>query len=188
MVTPMELTYQKMEKDEKAEEYLQKKLDRFGELLPEVSTVRAVITFHDKRNSYTVSLMINVPGGVIRAEEHGSDLHATIDKVADLLEQRVKRYRSRQTEWRGEKTWRHVEVPEEEYPETPDVVDYVPNVKTLNRYRSDRPISTGEAIETMELLGAPCYLFRDSKSNKWAVVYSVEENVYGITYTSDEKH
>ena len=184
MATPLELSYQQMEKDSSAEEYLQKKIDRFGELLPEVSAIRAVFRFHENRKSYTVTMTLNVPGSVIRVEERDSDLRAAIDKVSDLLEQRIKRYKSRSTEWKGKRKWQHVAVPEEEYPE---VVDYMPSVKTINQYRSERPISTGEAVETMELLGAPCYLFRDSKNGKWAVVYSTEENLYGITYANGEK-
>lgn len=184
MAIPMELTYQKMDNDPKAEEYVQKKLDRYENLFPKNTMVKAVFRSHEKRKSFTVTLTLNVSGNVIRVEERDSDLRAAIDKAADVFEQRLKRYKSRMIEWRGEKPWSYVEVPGEEYPE---IVDYVPAVKNVNQYRSSRPISAGEAVETMELMGAPCYLFKDRQGGKWAVVYRLEENIYGITYANDEK-
>lgn len=182
MPAKLEVSYQKMDKVPDAEDYLEGKLERHKALLDETSKIRATFRNNETRKFFTVSLNVNMPGGVIWVEEKDPDLRAAIDKVTALFETRIKRYRDKQSEWRGKSDWRHVEVPAEEFSETPEVIDYTPRVKTMNRYRSERAISTGEAIETMELLGAPCYLFKEIGSGKLAVVYRLEENIYGITY------
>lgn len=185
MAVFIEVSFQKMDNDDESQKYLEQKVNRFSELLDKNAKVRGIIRRHETRNYFTVSLNIDLVGGVIWVEEKDEAIRAAIDKAADLLEVRIKRYKSKHQEWRGKQEWKHTPVPEEEAEPSSETVHYVPRVKTVNRFRSERSISVGEAIERMELASAPCYLFRDLSNDRWAVVCRLEDNLYGITHQSE---
>lgn len=154
--------------------------NRFGELLKRAAEVKATFRVHGKRKYSTVTIMVYMPQVLIRVEESGPDMRSLIDLALDKLGIRLKRYHDKLREWRGEKLWNIVELEEEAEQEMSSYPSYIPRVRRNKSFRKGEKIDIGEAIEYLELLGAPCYLFRNKESGKWSVVYPISEGEYGL--------
>lgn len=178
------VTFLGMKPNNKITEYTIGKLkERFKEFLKRAGEVKITFKGHEKRNYFTVVMMVYMPNVLIRAEERGPNLRGAVDLVLDKLWMRFKRYYEKLREWRGEKIWKIVEIDgqiegeEEIYPK------YLPKVKRDKSLCSKEKMEVGEAIERMTLMGAPCFLFRNKDSGKWSVVYQIGEDKYGLVET-----
>lgn len=188
-IPTVEINFQKMAKDEAIEDYLISKVNKYDKLLLDATDVKATIRYHERRKYCTVIIMISLPKAVVRVEEREPDIRAAVDKAVDTLGIRLKRYKEKRKEWKGEVPWKHAELTEYEelsggVGNGAEVVDYTPKIKRFNNYRADNIMPPAAAIETMELQGAPCYMFRNSETKKWAVVFPVGDGSYGMIETS----
>ena len=77
------------------------KLDRFSDQIIDAKVTMS----YDERlggSPCKVEVQVNVPNGVVRAEERGADTYAAIDLVVDKLERQLKRFKGRLIAKRGE--------------------------------------------------------------------------------------
>jgi putative sigma-54 modulation protein len=113
-------------------------------------------------------------GEIIRSKESGAEMHEAIDKVADKLELRIKKYRGK-TIQRGRRNNGNNKTTSLEDIEE-DLKNQIVKVKTF----TIKPTTPEDAIIQMELLGHDFFVFINSETGKTAVVYRRNDKNYGL--------
>lgn len=145
------------------------KLDRFTD---QIVDARVVMSYDERIGGAPakVEVQLNVPNGIVRAEERGLDTYAAIDLVVDKLERQLKRYKGRVIAKRGE------EKPE------PEAADEEPREPTIVRHKRYvlRPMSSDDAAIQMEALGHSFFVFRNVDTDLVSVIYLRHDGDYGL--------
>ena len=143
--------------------------------------------------AFEVELTCRGTGPVIRAEAHAQDKYAATDVALARLEERLRRASDKRRARRAEKV---VVVPaaqlepapapsaqeataEPELPDDGTVWEEGPIVVRLKEHVTE-PMTVGQAVESMELVGHDFYLFHDIDSGAPAVVYRRRGFDYGL--------
>ena len=69
------------------------KLDRFSDQIIDAKVVMSYA--QDNSAPAKVEVQLNVPNGIVRAEESGQDPYAAVDMVVDKLERQLKRFKGK---------------------------------------------------------------------------------------------
>ena len=178
-------------------EYIEEKLAKVEQLAPRTQSVDVELT-HEKNprqadTAERIELTVKGKGPVVRAEASSSDRYAAVDIAAGKLYERLRRARDRA------KDHRKYEIP-------PDVdLDVLPSLdgkpapkaplkpgETREEQLGDSPVvvreklhegramSVEDALDEMELVGHPFFLFIDSETMQPAVVYHRQGWTYGV--------
>lgn len=156
------------------------KLERYFDSPIEATAYTKIKVYND---SQTVEITIPLKNIVLRAEEHNSDLYASVDLTVDKLERQVRKYKTRiHRKKRFDSPdfdllfQNNSEVPEDFY------VDE--ETKEFNIIRTKRfafkPMSPEEAILQMNMLGHQFFAFLDAKTNDLNIVYKRKDESYGL--------
>jgi putative sigma-54 modulation protein len=127
-------------------------------------------TNENAENPAKVEVQVNVPGGMIRAEERGQDTYAAVDLVTDKLERQLKRFKGRLIAKRTEG------IPE---PAEPEAAERAPRVARVKRHVL-RPMAPEDAALQMEALGHSFYVFRNVDTDLISVIYLRRDGDYGL--------
>lgn len=165
-------------------DYVEEKLSRLDRYHDQITDARVTLTVRDVRDSTRrnrVEVQLNVPNGIIRAEEHHADMYAAIDKASDVLERQLRKFKTRYMKQRYD----GVPQPEPGPAEADvnagmdDVSEFSPEIVRMKRF-DVRPMSPEDAVTQMEALGHDFYVFRQMKSGVSAVVYRRKDGHYGL--------
>ncbi|MFC6590602.1 ribosome hibernation-promoting factor, HPF/YfiA family [Deinococcus lacus] len=150
------------------------RLDRFGE----VTSARVTLTVKEGREAARrnrIEVQLNVPGGVLRAEEAHADMYAAIDRASDVLERQLRKFKTRTLKQR------HTALPEtaaaQELGLAEDV--YPPEIVRQKRFEM-RPMTPEDAALQMEDLGHDFYVFSNMNTGNCGVVYRRKDGHYGL--------
>lgn len=146
------------------------KLDRFSDQIVDARVVMSYDTNENAENPAKVEVQVNVPGGMIRAEERGQDTYAAVDLVTDKLERQLKRFKGRLIAKRTEG------IPE---PAEPEAAERAPRVARVKRHVL-RPMAPEDAALQMEALGHSFYVFRNIDTDLISVIYLRRDGDYGL--------
>ncbi|GGO27841.1 putative sigma-54 modulation protein [Deinococcus humi] len=165
-------------------DYVEEKLTRLDRYNDSITDARVTLTVRDVRDSTRrnrVEVQLNVPNGIIRAEEHHADMYAAIDKASDVLERQLRKFKTRYMKARHEA----VPVPEPGPAEAAveagldDVTEFVPEIVRQKRFDL-RPMNPEDAVVQMEALGHDFYVFSNMNSGVTGVVYRRKDGHYGL--------
>ena len=145
------------------------KLDRFSD---QIVDARVVMSYDDRIGGVPakVEVQLNVPNGMVRAEERGADTYAAIDLVVDKLERQLKKFKGRLLAKRGK---------EKPTPEPLDEGERAPEVVRVKRYVL-RPMSADDAAMQMEALGHNFFVFKNVDTDLVSVIYLRHDGDYGM--------
>lgn len=146
------------------------KLNRFSDQIVDAKVVMSYASNGSVSEPAKVEVQLNVPNGIVRAEEHGQDTYTAIDKVIDKLERQLKRFKGRIIAKRTEEP----PMPLLDEPETPE-----PSIVRTKRHVL-RPMSPEDAAMQMEALGHSFYMFRNSETDEINVLYLRNDGDYGL--------
>ena len=156
-----------------------KNLERF---LPGIEELRVEF----KRNSVktmpprTVQITVRRKRALLRAEEQDTDPLKAFDIALESLQRRIERYKGREilNKHNGvDETLLTAEAfPVEAQDEEEDEVKKVLRIKTFSAV----PMSVGEAIEQMELLGHTFFAFMNDEDACVKIVYQRKTGGYGL--------
>src|SRR5690606_20996591 len=146
------------------------KLDRYSDLNVDARETQPDDTKQDAANPNRVEVQVNLPSGIIRAEERSADMYAAIDLVVDKLERQLKRFKGRLLAKRTEA------APQEAEPE-PEA--RAPSIVRVKRHVM-RPMAPEDAAVQMEALGHEFYLFRNIETDLVTVIYLRMDGDYGL--------
>lgn len=151
-----------------AEEKLSK-LDRFSD---QIIDARVVMSFDNRIGGAPakVEVQLNLPNGMVRAEERGADTYSATDLVVDKLERQLKKFKGRLIAKRAQ------ERPE---PEPVDDGERPPEVVRVKRYVL-RPMSPDDAAMQMEALGHTFFVFKNVDTDLVSVIYLRHDGDYGL--------
>lgn len=147
------------------------KLERFFESASRVEIVHRV-----QRQEHRVEVTVFADGLTFRGEEHDASVRAAIDKVADKMENRLRKMKGRLVQARRRKGLPLPPALAEE-PEPAEVDPFV--LKEHKRFVL-KPMSTQEAGLQMELLGHPFYVYRNQRTGAVEVLYKRHDGAYGL--------
>jgi len=153
--------------------YAEGKLARLDRFFDQIVDARVVMSY-DERVGGTpakVEVQVNVPNGMVRAEERGPDTYAAIDLVVDKLERQLKRFKQRLRDQRGDII-----------PPTPEPEPIEEREPTLVRTKRHvlRPMTPEDAAIEMDALGHNFYLFRNLENDLVSVIYLRHDGNYGL--------
>jgi len=151
--------------------YAEKRLSTVEKFFDNIQELNTIIS--KERGNIKVEVTLTASGTVIRGESRTPDVFSSIDDVVDKLKRQIKKYKERFIERRREaakekKLERTVEVEEEE-----------PRIVKVKRFIL-KPMDEEEAIMQMELLGHNFFVFLNSRTDKFNVIYKRTDGNYGL--------
>ncbi|MBI2356924.1 ribosome-associated translation inhibitor RaiA [Candidatus Dojkabacteria bacterium] len=189
----MNISFTGMEHSAALKKYLEEKISKHEELFKDINTIDVVFkeNVHAKGIDKDFILDINVllPKALVRVEERGPDMYAIIDKGTDILFRRLRRYYDRKENWEGVTPWKVLEaqdtIEEAIEEEISSFADYAPRIARRVKLENMTPMSEGEAIEKMELMGDMQILFKNSETGKISMIYSAPNGEYVMVEPSE---
>ncbi len=165
-----------LEVTEAIREHVQQRLSKLERFSPHIVDAKVVLSVkNDGRANapHRVEMQLNVPHGVIRAEEAGTDMYAVIDMAVHVLERQLKKFRTKliTREQRGDY------IPESALPD--DDEEFRPEIVRNKRFEV-RPMTPEDAAAQMEALGHDFFMFENSKTERVSVVYKRKDGHYGL--------
>ena len=168
----------KIEVTKAIQEYANEKLGRIEKYIGDSGKVRATVVVSVKNHNQKVEVTIPLKSIILRAEETKDDLYAAIDVVTDKLERQIRKNKTKlQSKKIKEKFSKDLMY---DAIATLEDDDEEKNKIVKRKSVEVKPMSEEEAILQMELLEHQFYIFKDSETNKVAVVYKRKEGDYGI--------
>jgi putative sigma-54 modulation protein len=168
-------------------EYIQRrasKLDRVNERITDAKLELRESPAHRDGVRFTAQLTISTRRAILRAEDTGTDIRATIDMAIDKMNRRIKRFHERKI-GRGRReavSLGELAVTQAEALETPDLDgdDAASGaVARVKRFKI-QPMDSEEAIEQLELLGHDFFVFFNPDSGTLNVLYRRKDGDYGV--------
>ena len=157
-------------------DYIEEKLQRLDKYLENSENVRASVIVKVKNHEQRVEITIPLKSFILRSEETKDDFYAAVDKTIDKLERQVRKNKTRLMSKKVKKSYDFnfdsIVLDKDEEKEDKKIVKR----KTIEV----KPMNEEEAILQMELLGHQFYMYKDSETNKPAVVYKRNDSNYGI--------
>lgn len=162
----------KMEVTEALSAYVEKKLSKLDKFFKEEAEAKVTLAVQKGMNQVCEATLF-VSGMIFRAEEITSDMYASIDKVAAMIERQIRKNKTRL-----QKSLRDTAFVEQEAV-LPDEEEQDFVIKKEKRY-SLKPMSPEEAILQMNLLGHSFFVFKNAKTEETNLVYRRKDNAYGL--------
>ena len=153
--------------------YIKEKLEKLEKYLENSENVRANVIVKVRNHEQTVEITIPLKSFILRSEETKEDLYAAVDKAVDKLERQIRKNKTRlmSKQIKVNHDFNFSKIEEEKSEES----------KILKRKKIEvKPMSEEEAILQMDLLGHQFYMFKDSETDKYAVVYKRKDGHYGV--------
>lgn len=195
--------------------YADEKLAKVAQLLPRATALAVRLTRHADAHAAIaggrVEITVHVPGSIIRAEADGPDKYMAFDSAYHRIMERARRVHDKRHDHSARRRtplreaaangFEHVaitpadpavveavatgSVPTSE-PEHEQEHEWSPVVIREKRFPA-KHMSVREAVDQMELVGHPFYLFVDEASGECAVVYRRKGWSYGVISLDDEQ-
>lgn len=165
-------------------DYVEEKLSRLDRYNDQITDAKVTLTVRDVRDSTRrnrVEVQLNVPHGIIRAEEHHADMYAAIDKASDILERQLGKFKTRYMKQRQDGAPEPEPGPAEADVNAgiDDVSEFSPEIVRTKRFDL-RPMSPEDAVVQMEALGHDFYVFINMVTGSTGVVYCRKDGHYGL--------
>ncbi len=165
-----------------AEKRLAKLDRRFRESLPVNVLIRKENTRREE-DRFVAEVTVRLRKGVIRGEERGSTPYAAIDSVENKIDRRIRRYKTRFMNRRRSASRFEADIAgqlADQPAETDDVVEIRDGVVVRTKRHDVLPMGVEEAAGRMDLLGHNFFLFLNSETDTYNVVYRRHDNDYGL--------
>ncbi len=171
---------------EQVKEYARAKLGKLDRYLPALKD--AIVEVGREKSSagrYVVQVTVNSNGTFLRVEERAAEPLVAIDQASSALSRQIERHKQRLYRRKDIRAVREARKADEEEalaPEQPPAEEeetILGGVVRVKRFPI-KPMSAEEALEQMELLGHTFFLFRDSDTDAYSVIYRRRDGDYGL--------
>lgn len=155
-------------------DYIEEKIGKLNKYIEDNCNVRATVVVKVKNHSQIVEVTIPLKSFILRSEESQDDFYAAVDKALDKLERQIRKNKTRLMS-------KQVKTMDFSFESFESEEEEDENERIIKRKRVEvKPMNEEEAIIQMELLNHQFYMYKDSETNKVAVVYKRKDNGYGI--------
>ena len=137
-------------------------------------------------NEHRVEVTLQGDGMTMRGEERTNDMYASLDRVVDKLEQRLKKFKDKHVHARGrQESLRSIPATNGVGYEDLLPADTEPDADTRPRIARTKavtmkPMSTEDAMKMLELVDHEWYIYLDMDTNQHQVVYRRRDGTYGL--------
>lgn len=152
--------------------YIEEKLGKLEKYLEDSANIRATVVIKVKGHNQIVEITIPLKSFILRSEESQEDFYAAVDKTVDKLERQIRKNKTRLMS-KNTKTYDFSFSEIEDYEEDAENVIKRKKVEV-------KPMDEEEAIIQMELLNHQFYMYKDSNTGSYSVVYKRKDGGYGI--------
>jgi putative sigma-54 modulation protein len=161
-------------------DYVEKKLGKLERYFEAPPTSEVHVTLSVAREMNNVEVTIPLTGVLLRAEERGSDMYASIDLVLDKLERQIRKHKTkanRRIRQESEyKNYFKVDSGGSSVMEDEDEFELV-RTKQFNL----KPMDVEEAILQMNMIGHNFFVFSNADASEHVnVVYKRHDGKYGL--------
>ncbi len=163
----------KMKITQSMSDYMKEKLEKLDKYLENSENVRASVIVKVRNHEQKVEITIPLKSFILRSEETKEDFYAAVDKTIDKLERQIRKNKTKlmSKQVKSNHEFNFAKIEEDKSEES----------KIMKRKTIEvKPMSEEEAILQMELLGHQFYMFKDSETDKYAVVYKRKDGNYGV--------
>ena len=155
-------------------DYIEEKIGKLDKYIEDDSNVRATVVVKVKNHSQIVEVTIPLKSFILRSEEIQDNFYAAVDKALDKLERQIRKNKTRLMS-------KQVKGNDFSFDEFDSIEEDNGESSVIKRKKVEiKPMNEEEAIIQMELLNHQFYMYKDSETNKLAVVYKRKDNGYGI--------
>lgn len=163
---------------DKDRDYAAKKLGKLDRYFNSAQKVEIVHREEKQQHkpSHRIEVTVHADGLFLRGEECDASISAAIDKVADKMENRLRKLKSRIVQ-----SHRHKGRPVPDvYAEIPEIDDdHTDGIIERQRFVM-KPMSIEEAQLQLELSGRPFFLFKNDQSSQTELLYKRDGGGYGL--------
>lgn len=150
-------------------EWVEKKLAKFDKFFPEDTDATVAIGTNKIGERIEVTIYRN--GSIFRSEVADKDYKCALDTAMENIERQIRKNRTRLE--------KKIHVKKEAFAEPELVEEDAINVSKVKKFEM-QPMSVDEAILQMNLLQHNFYMFLNSESGQYNVVYKRADDDYGI--------
>jgi putative sigma-54 modulation protein len=163
--------------------YITKKMEKINRHLTNILSFEIVGAEEKTRapeQRFILQATINSNGILLRGEERGPDLYTATDKVAEVMNRQIERYKGKMesSRVRSAASIRNntAEVNSAIAEETSDTEPRIVKTKRFDV----KPMSLEEAVDQMVLLDHDFFLFYNPDSNNMNLIYKRKDGNYGL--------
>jgi len=177
-----------LEINDRVRQHIAEKLNQINRHLPGITEAVVEVAAEPTRKQQdriVVQVTLDVTGSILRGEQRASNTTAAINAVAEVLNRRIERYKSRA--YRNERARQEGVAlrtqQAEEAAQPPSSVEAEPlSDGTLVRIKKFdmEPLTVEEAAFQMQLLGHSFFMFLNSESRQYNVIYQRDDGNYGL--------
>lgn len=170
-----------LEVTESIERHIQHKIGKLGHYLPSIDEAKVELTLHKTKSAkdrLVVQVTLNHNGTLLRGEERAADAFSAIDAVTDVMQRQLERYKGKLYKSNLIKRALNRKTAQTSIPATSPEETH-PKIARVKRFPI-KPMSVEEAVEQMELLGHDFFLFLNSTSSDYNVIYRRRDGNYGL--------
>lgn len=162
---------------EALKERIEKKVGKLEKFFKPEAEAQVRMSVQKSRHIMEVTIYFN--GVVLRAEESSDDMYTSIDKVVDILERQLRKYKTRL----GKNLHKYAFKPDDNLKDAKEetVQDEITEFKIVKTKKfAIKPMDVEEAILQMNLLGHSFFVFSNAHTNEVNVVYKRKDGDYGL--------
>jgi putative sigma-54 modulation protein len=176
-----------LEINEVVKDLINQKLEQINRHLPGITIAEVELTSETTRSHQdriVAEATLEVGGTILRAEQRGPNTNSAINAMVEALDHQLKRYKSRA--YRSERSKKNVPLRTQEAealarPSENIEGQVLPDgdLVRIKRFQMN-PMTVEEAAFQMQLLGHGFYMFFNSDSGQYNVIYLRDEGDYGL--------
>lgn len=187
----LQIVGRNLELSEKTRSDISRKFDRLSRRLSNITLAKVELVRENARaqeQRIVAQATLDIDGTVLRGEERGASATTAVDSVIQVLDRRIERYkgkvyRSKQAKKTGKvvslSNVEAADVVMEEEPDDEELEAVEGKVVPVKRFPM-KPMTLNEAAFQMELLGHAFFLFLNSETDQYSVLYSRRDGDYGL--------
>jgi putative sigma-54 modulation protein len=174
----LQITGQNIEILPTVKDYIEKKFGKLDRHFQNINSTKVELSeqktkVQDQR--YRVQVTLDANGTLLRAEESAENLLVAVDKVVPVIDRQIERYKGKL--YKKGKTGPSIRTSNSEEASTKESSS--PGLVRTKRFTM-KPMSVDDAIEQMELLGHDFFLFHNSATKEFNLLYRRKDGNYSI--------
>ena len=168
----LQITGQSIEILPTVKDYIEKKFGKLDRHFQNINGTKVELSEQKTKSldqRYRVQVTLDANGTLLRAEEKAENLLVAIDKVVPVIDRQIERYKGK-LDQKG-KNGPSIKAKLNEEPS--------PELVRTKRFTM-KPMSVDDAIEQMELLGHDFFLFYNSTTKEYNLLYRRKDGNYSV--------
>jgi putative sigma-54 modulation protein len=165
------------------DEHIRKKINRLRHMEIVADAEVVVAQEHSKRGDLqTVQITLRANNVLLRAEESDLELFNALDAALANIDRRIERFKGRHVRRRKSRSDRDAlpVVLDGVEPEEPEEEEEAARPVVRTKRFTVQPMTKEDAVEQMELLDHPFFVYWDAEDKQFAVLYRRTDGTYGV--------